>query len=518
MTRARELPLQDRAAKDVPQHQTFFTGLLRTFLAPGLVGARSARIAGRTLWSTEHGARIVPAGGGPAIHHAFEPNEDLVRSDGTFSFDLESGLEPDTEYSVEVFTRDDDAKIAEGSFRTAPPPDRTTGRVTFGLLSCNNPFDDEGELDRDALRVLSFARDVMRREGVARLLLMGDQIYGDLPEPLSLFDDRFFSLVGPQGRSSLFECSEQQVRSLYQERHRIFWKTRAFRDLQAAFASHPILDDHEVIDNFGSDPAHATTRWANVKQGALAAFHDYQGRRVFGASRPKSFDHGFRYGPVAGYVLDLRSERVASSEAVEIFREPQRARLTRFLEGNADAAVLVLVLSVPILHVPDWMATVSAKIAGEGSDAGDRWSCQRAQASRDRLLATLSAHARAHPHQRLIIAGGDIHVGAAMRFRLEEAGRDAYQLVSSAITNRQGRLHEIAAEALPQMQSVMGGRRDVLARAEIIDGDHNPYGGLNFGLLDVEAREGGAGVRLRLIGADDEVIPGPVTVFDSGWL
>ncbi len=518
-----ELPLRVRSPRDAGPHAAFFTSPLSTMVAPGLTGPTSVRVGARTRWRGPH--RLVVrslASDAGSRSVAATPPEAILARDGTLSLDCD-GLEPDTDYAFRVEAMAVDGVLGEGRFRTAPPTSRADGVYRFGILSCNNPFAPDGGLDPAGLRVLSFAERTLRAEGVSRVFWMGDQIYGDLPEPLSLFDPEFFRAIAPAGRDSIFDCSADEVRALYQERHRIFFKPRPLTDLLAGFASHAILDDHEIIDNFGSDPKHHGPRWRAVREGALDAFHDYQARRVFGEARPASFDHGVRHGPIAFYVLDLRSPRTATHEAIDLMGDAQRARLEAFLARNADAAAVVLVLSVPILHVPDWMATVAARLSGEGSDAADRWSCARAQPCRDQLLDALARHTQRHPAQRVLLVGGDIHVGAAMRFRLGEDGRDMLQLVSSAISNVQGRAHEVAAEALPRMRSVMGRHSRTYARAELLEGvgpeRHNPYGGLNFGVVEIDARPASdAGVRLRLFGADDAVIPGPRVVFDSGWI
>ena len=508
------------------RYVAFARGSMRSIAAPGLTTTRSVRLSVRSPRSGPHVLWIESAAG-KTYTLRFEPTEDLARSDGTFSVlyppedDSSPALEPGTPHRFTLRHMASDEKIGEGSFTTAPLPGSAGARhTTLGVLSCNDPFNDDGTLSADALRALEVAPETYAAHGVDRVILAGDQVYGDLPKSISLFDEDFFHAAGPPHRRSILDCSADEIRMLYQARHRAFWKTERFRELQSRFACHPILDDHEIIDNFGSLPEHGAPAWSAVREGAMAAFHDYQGRRIFGDARPPVFDHGFRHGHVAVYVLDLRSCRRVRDGQIEILGRAQRARLASFLERNGDASCAVLVLSVPILHVPDWIPGLASKLSREGSDADDRWGCPNACDSRDALFALLQHHLDRFPRQRLVFVGGDIHIGTAMSFEFEGASRPCVQLVSSPIANVENAMARVLAERLPSLRSLKGRRRGAHVEASVLHGlpgyDHNPFGGLNFGMVDVETSGGDASVRLRLFSHDDGEVPRARTVFDTG--
>jgi len=93
-----------------------------------------------------------------------------------------------------------------------------------------------------------------------------------------------------------------------------------------------------------------------------------------------------------------------------------------------------------------------------------------------------------------------------------------YQISSSAITNKQSVLYEQMTELAPKLSSVMGDEDDLYAKATLLDanqGDHNPYGGLNTGLIEVDVGEGESRVRLTLLGLTED---GVAPVFRSDWL
>src|SRR5690606_11294859 len=120
----------------------------------------------------------------------------------------------------------------------------------------------------------------------------------------------------------------------------------------------------------------------------------------------------FDYGPVAGFVMDLRSHKRNSGGQIQIYDSRQYHQLEAFLERNRQTPAVVLGLSVPLVHIPDWMVDAAALMLGDASDAADRWSYAKAHGARDQLFELLRAHqAKAARNQKLVLAGGDVHVG-----------------------------------------------------------------------------------------------------------
>jgi alkaline phosphatase D len=289
------------------------------------------------------------------------------------------------------------------------------------------------------------------------------------------------------------------------------------------------LDDHEIMDNFGSSPEHADERYAALREGAIDAYYDYQARRTLrehDGQRPRAFYHGFEYGTVGVFVMDLRSERHAEREEISVYSDRQLTSLQEFLERCASKHVLFVVLSVPILHVPDWLAKLGIAFASRDGDLQDRWSNPRAQKSRNRFLAVIREHQRRHPSQRTVLLGGDVHVGVAARLRWGDGIRDTYQLVSSAVSNvSEFNLRRIV-EAMPSIDAEVGdegfsftGELLQDGRAEHGSAHANPYGELNCSIVEIErVSESESTVRLLLLGSGNDDAPEPLVVFDSGRL
>jgi alkaline phosphatase D len=406
--------------------------------------------------------------------------------------------------------------LGGGRFVTAPPPDAAPAPLRVGLLSCHEPFDAAGVVHERARRMLRIAGETLRAPDVAFAVLAGDQVYADHPPRCSLFDARFFAREAPPGRRSILDCTRAEVRALYQRRYRAFWAFPEWRRLQAQLATYPILDDHEIVDNWGSIEEHHGPRWANLRDGALDAFHDYQASRVLPRRGP-AFDHGFRWGRTGVYVTDLRSQRRATRETTLVLGDAQHARLAAWLAASGDLDALLLVVSVPIMHLAEAAATLIGKLFP--GDAADRWTFANALPCRDRLLRAVHTHARAHPRQRIVMLAGDIHVGCAFRLDWSDGTPALIQLTSSAVSNVTSPVVRLGAKLVPHtVGDVWGdgftGRGALIP--SVVDGEH-PYPGLNFGLVDLDGGRP-ARLRFRLVGDDGAEMPRAKMVYDSGWI
>ncbi|MEQ8663507.1 MAG: alkaline phosphatase D family protein [Gammaproteobacteria bacterium] len=434
----------------------------------------------------------------------------------------DAALVPGTHYRFRAVHGADGTLLGEGRFETAPrDADSAPDRFSIALISCNQPFDDDGAVAAAGERMLKAMQSCLREHHTKLVLTVGDQMYTDYPQPLSLFDDDYFRRVAPRGRASLLDCTRDEVRHLLQQRYRLFWNVPGWRALHAEYPCYPILDDHELVDNWGSVPAHATARWAPFIAGARAAYHDYEGSRIAdGGEAPRDFDYEVEYGPTAIYVLDLRSNRQVGKHA-RIFAADQLERFEDFLARHRDKAVLQVVLSVPAIHLPRWTARVAHILSPcPNEDFADRWSTAGHVADRDRVLALLHAHQRQYPHQRILLQSGDIHIACAHSIAWDDGVRPLWQFVSSGITNQVGPLTQWLSK-----MSILANRRlelhdgaraaDVRLLAGTDGAECNPYTGLNFGLIEFRREQGGRyAMRLAIHGERDAA---PVCHFRSDW-
>jgi alkaline phosphatase D len=352
--------------------------------------------------------------------------------------------------------------------------------------------------------MLRAARQCLDERQARYVLLMGDQLYADFPEPLSLFDPAYFRTVAPEGRRTIHDCTPQEVRRIYQHRYRHFWNQEDWLALQAERPCYPILDDHDLIDNWGSREAHQEPAWRSVGVGGRLAYLDYQGSRVRDMDRLSPFHYSFEYGPVATFVMDLRSERKAGDNG-RLYSEAQQRDLERFLEAHTDKAVLCLVLSVPLVHLPRFLARAVAALPHTGEDFSDRWSSGAHVRDRDRLLRIIHDHQARHPRQRFLLLSGDIHIGCLHAVRWNDGAPTLHQVISSPVTHHTSFPLQWASKSIIQLNRTISTRdRRLSAAVRPVRGVsrrmRNPFGKLNLGIVEFETEANGGGIRsLRVL-------------------
>ncbi len=485
------------------------------FAGAGMVGEDAARVWFRSPHAgVEHVVQLFDLQGELLARARVVPREEtdgttLVRVPDELSPRV--SLSPGRTYFVRVAS--DAGFSTEARFHTAPcARDESPQRFSFAVLSCHQPYGDDGRISDGALELLRALPSACEARAVRRVLLLGDQIYADLPESMSLYNEDYFRQVGPEGVGSVFECTPAQVRRLWHQRHRMFWKFAEMQALQSRWATHLILDDHEIVDNFGSAEAHGAARWASVRAGALEAIYDYQGVRCVPrerGQRPPRLSHSFRYGPVLTFVADLRCERRVEGEVATLMGEAQFEALEAALREHDDAPIVIIALSVPVLHLPAWAVTAGVKLTGEGSDIDDRWSAPSARGQRTRLLTIAREWIAARPGRRMLLLGGDVHVGLLTRIRWPD-GVAIYSLVSSAISNPHVRELEDVVRHLPTAP-VSFEVGDDAVEGELVGRGELPYAGLNAGFVHVSPRgDGGWSVELEIVGTTQDQ-PGHAT-------
>jgi len=353
------------------------------------------------------------------------------------------------------------------------------------------------------------------------VLKVGDQIYGDEPGPFSLLNPAYAQGLGPGG--DIAGWPEQSIRAAYQSRYRIFWQPIPWRKLMASYASYPILDDHEVFDDWGSLAPAEEERRSGVARGARLAYMDYQGSRLepWDGSTPRAaFDYQFRHGTVAGFTFDLRSER--SRARSRVVSDAQLARFQSFLDASTRAEVLLIVTSVPFVHIPEWVARRGAQFLPD-VDFDDHWSAAHNLADRGRVIAALRRHLdRPETNaQKVVLVGGDVHIGAAFALRLVGSGRPIFQLTSSAVTNPVSDGLNRALGALgPSLFDTFSRTSDNTLEIKLLGAAanrpaSNPFTGMNAGIVQFQRLGGRTSVRFKLLGADGG---GVREVFESALL
>jgi alkaline phosphatase D len=396
----------------------------------------------------------------------------------------------------------DERVAARARFQVPAAASASTEGTLFAFASCHQPFLRDGKLDEVSVDALRAFHQLLRQRDPEFVLLLGDQVYADGPGGGSIFDDGGFAVTDARLRGA------DQIRDAMFRCYRHHWDVPGFRDILSDFSCLPILDDHEIVDNFGAVDEHQDADWARVKAGALEAYRAYQSSRIgcdFADEGP--FHFSFRSPGCSTFTMDLRTQRGLDEEAPLLGRA-QRADLKRFLESTPEDDVLVLGASVPPWHVSRTITSIASNLLEGADEFSDRWESPRFLADRDWFLSLLHEFRRRRPHQVVMVVGGDIHVGAMSLLRVAEGTAAIPQFISSAISHRPGLFYEFAsAAALVARPRVLPLADGTEARLEVPDlgpAGVNPYLGLNLGLVSRRRdAAGNPGVDFELIGFEN---------------
>jgi alkaline phosphatase D len=498
---------------------------VRNMIAVGRTDHRSARVWCRAERSGPLLLRIQGTGFDRTVTLTISPDgarDNTAAATYPDDFPGEPSLQPTTRYRCDLRSATGDLVVGEASFDTTPArPEDTPSTFSVGLVSCHQPFSQAGIIPPDRLALLQQLPAWFSQNNVKLVLMVGDQVYGDEPGPYSLFNPAYAQSLGPSG--DIRGWPEEDIRAAYHSRYRIFWQPMAWRKLMSSYSSYAILDDHEVFDDWGSlEPAEEDRR-SRVAHAARLAYMDYQGSRqeAWDGSTPRSAcDYQFRYGTVAGFTFDLRSER--SRAKARVVSDAQLGRFQAFLDSNRDAEALMIVTSVPFVHIPEWVARKGAQYLPD-VDFDDHWSAPHNLADRGKVVAALRRHLdRPETNgQKVVIVGGDVHIGAAFALRLVGSGRPIFQLTSSAVTNPVSDALARSLGALgPSLFDTFSRTSDNTVEIKLLEAaanrpQDNPFTGMNAGIVQFQRLGGRTNVRLKLLGADGAVVK---EVFESALL
>ncbi|MCA9669376.1 MAG: alkaline phosphatase family protein [Myxococcales bacterium] len=341
----------------------------------------------------------------------------------TFHF---TGLEPEQRYEI-VFEGVDDAPA--GRFRTFAKHPR---RLTLAVVSCNFTV-RRGDTDLWADLYHRFVEP----EKIDMVLHVGDQIYGD--QAFSWCVDK------AGGAFPLVQPIEEQCRERYRELYRLAWRHPATRDVLACVPNLMIWDDHEIRDDWGSNPADSDPGTVEHYVGGLArgVYREYQRQLwdTLATDDPASGfeDHIHVFGDVGVLFVDQRGGRSFETDLARPYLgSKQWARIAEALgPGGAFDAVraLVVVTSVPLAYLGMRVTNAGVHVF---DDLHDHWafgSHRMEQVEFVRALRNWKQAPHAAASRDLIVLGGDVHLGAHTEIKHE--GNTVFrQLITSPITNK----------------------------------------------------------------------------------
>jgi alkaline phosphatase D len=186
-----------------------------------------------------------------------------------------------------------------------------------------------------------------------------------------------------------------------------------------------------------------------------------------------------------------------------LYSRTQEDECCEFLRRHEDKKILFLVLPVPVVHLPRWLAQGVSRLTPPGEDFSDRWSSGGHVRDRDRFLQLVHEHQRRCPTQRVILLSGDIHIGCAQVIRWSDGVPPLLQLVSSPIAHVTSLWERLACQWGIRLLRRIQVDPQLTASVQLLPGvgraNRNPYGGLNLGLVEIETPAAGADPEVRLL-------------------
>lgn len=447
----------------------FPDGELRRALTLGIPSDRGVRAwlrdpdRERVTVSLEASGRRVDAEVKPDPAHDWIAAVDLV---------LDSPL-PGEPFAVTVDGMRREARFA--------PAEGAQASFSFAFGSCHQPFEpnpDKRLTKHDGARIYRPALELMRREPVRFLLLVGDQVYSDGVRGQSVRD-------WARSHSAGQKPSLADLVDAYRHLYRGYFNESGFRALLDEFPVRMTWDDHDIADSWGSRFIE-TDDDRLMFRAACAAYGEYQRALQPQASMEGAppFAGGFRYGDTAFWELDLRGVR--SWEDGVVLGEQQIEATRAFLArcGEDEVHTLFVVSSIPLVHFsPAGVAALQWVPGGKGSDVRDRWDAAPFRAERDAVIGLLGGWQRGHPLRQVVVLSGDVHAGAAFEVRDGVTGGLFHQWTSSSLSAPGGIAHNAFNRAGSRF--VNAGERRVRARRVGLDPRNN------IGLVHVRPLEGG---------------------------
>jgi len=218
--------------------------------------------------------------------------------------------------------------LASGEFTTAPEP-ASSDTLSFVFGSCHFPAILGQGFEPGRWKELDRWENLARRRDYDLMVLMGDQIYGDDIDHLG---------------NDWFERYANRYHQM-----RAYWP---MREVLRRTPTYMIFDDHEVADDWGSDPDFSRLEPGREDR-ALDAYRAFQHSHNPGGQKPTGpFYYPFRWGPAAFFVLDCRSQRGISASHPMLGDDQFRA-LQHWARNEArQADVIFVVATVPMAFLP----------------------------------------------------------------------------------------------------------------------------------------------------------------------
>lgn len=298
---------------------------------------------------------------------------------------------------------------------------------SFALVSCHAPFKYSGDSRTTMWQRLSqeVATRAENNKPVSFLLQVGDQIYAD--------EKDHFWQSSPWDKCLAMDTADPQTaarrQALYRDTYVRYWDFPVLRQLYARLPQYMMWDDHDITNGWGSGETHQNVSEQSTFAAAKAVYRQFQHVHNPGNSNdPDALYYGFHLGAASFLVLDLRGQRQMWNK--QLLGDAQRQWAKQFIEQCQNTKTLFVVTSVPLFHLGPLWAWIPL------SDVTDQWSDEHNRVDRRYLLKYLFDWMEAKPERRVVILGGDVHIGTFCRATRDTSNRSIVQITSSPVSNK----------------------------------------------------------------------------------
>lgn len=306
-------------------------------------------------------------------------------------------------------------------------------QLVFAVTSCHRPFKYSG--DRRMAMWQRLHDTLLSRNGQF-VLQVGDQIYADNGKSFwhtSAWDEAK-SLCEDDEEEGVSSNHSEQIQKIYRNAYQMYWGFNEHRELMARFPQYMIWDDHDITNGWGSDITHKEDCSRQVFDGASEVYRCFQhAHNPANPLNPDAYYYGFHLGDASFMTLDLRGHRHSWDN--QLLGAEQKVWIEHFIGECNNSKVLFVISSVPMFHLKRRFANIP--FLRRKSDIGDQWSHEANAGDRRWLLDKLITWLGADNERRVIILGGDVHVGTFADVRLKENNDiQMVQATSSPIANK----------------------------------------------------------------------------------
>jgi hypothetical protein len=402
---------------------SFPDGELETFACLGAVTDCSVRVWLRDPKLKPHIARVW-IDNKVAGEATLEPSRER---DNIAAADIELAQPaPNSRFLVDV------AGFQQSGVMSPAPGEPSPFSFAFG--SCNQSFAmtlSGSVTKRSSAGIYLAMRPVLQAQQARFVALLGDQVYSDGIPHFSV-KEAFPDTGDP--------VSEEKLLSFYRHIYRGYFAEEGFRELLQTAPTYMMWDDHEILDNWGSEPGQSELA-QQMFRAAVEAFREYQHLHNPNARMKDGPPYHFKfwYGDVGFMVLDLRSSR--SFEACQVIDEVQWQSFDQFLAEATQREIPTLFIgaTIPVIHFsPTVVRMLDCAPGSKGGNVRDRWDSKHFSQDRDRLLNSLFDWQSERPERQAVILSGDVHAGAAFRVRRKRGAGEVLQWTSSSFTAPSG--------------------------------------------------------------------------------